>query len=73
MKNLPKKIKDQKHIELQERKDLLENALSKVESVLAVQRTTQKDNTEDRNKKSVLAGNLALIVNSICYLFLASR
>ena len=73
MKNLPKRSKDQKHIELQERKDLLENALSKVESVLAVQRTTQKDNTEDRNKKSVLAGNLALIVNSICYLFLASR
>ena len=73
MKNLPKKIQRSKHIELQERKDLLENALSKVESVLAVQRTTQKDNTEDRNKKSVLAGNLALIVNSICYLFLASR
>lgn len=45
--------KIKKHIELQERKDLLENALSKVESVLAVQRTTQKDNTEDRNKKSV--------------------
>lgn len=31
--------KIKKHIELQERKDLLENALSKIESILAVQRT----------------------------------
>ncbi|EMG45925.1 Protein MGM1, mitochondrial, partial [Candida maltosa Xu316] len=46
--------KIKKHIELQERKDLLENALSKIESVLAIQRTTQKNsNTDDAHKKSV--------------------
>lgn len=38
--------KIKKHIELQERKDLLENALSKIESVLAIQRTKQPDKKE---------------------------
>lgn len=45
--------KIKKHIELQERKDILENALSKIESVLAIQRTTQKGGHEDEHKKSV--------------------
>ncbi|RCK62410.1 Dynamin-like GTPase MGM1, mitochondrial [Candida viswanathii] len=45
--------KIKKHIELQERKDVLENALSKIESVLAIQRTTQKNGREEEHKKSV--------------------
>ena len=45
--------KIKKHIELQERKDILENALSKIESVLAIQRTTLKGGHEDEHKKSV--------------------
>lgn len=39
--------KVKKHIELQERKDLLENALSKIESVLAIQRGQLKDKEEE--------------------------
>lgn len=45
--------KIKKHIELQERKDILENALSKIESVLAIQRTTHKGGHDDEHKKSV--------------------
>ncbi|KAI5955183.1 MGM1 [Candida jiufengensis] len=40
--------KVKKHIELQERKDLLENALSKIESVLAIQRTQKKTNEDEQ-------------------------
>lgn len=42
--------KIKKHIELQERKDILENALSKIESVLAVQRH-KGVNEDDKAKK----------------------
>ena len=48
--------KIKKHIELQERKDILENALSKIESVLAIQRTTQKEVTRTNIKSQYLAG-----------------
>ncbi|EGW35394.1 mitochondrial dynamin-like GTPase [Spathaspora passalidarum NRRL Y-27907] len=43
--------KIKKHIELQQRKDLLENALSKIESVLAIQRTTEPQ--KDDKKSSI--------------------
>ncbi|KAI3403181.2 MGM1 [Candida oxycetoniae] len=45
--------KIKKHIELQERKDLLENALSKIESVLAIQRTQKKTESVDNDQKSL--------------------
>ena len=45
--------KIRKHIELQERKDLLENALSKIESVLAIQRTQKKAGPDDDEHKSL--------------------
>lgn len=45
--------KIKKHIELQERKDLLESALNKIEGVLAIQRNKINHlNKEDSNKKS---------------------
>ncbi|KAK6203431.1 protein MGM1, mitochondrial precursor [Scheffersomyces amazonensis] len=44
--------KIKKHIELQERKDLLENALSKIESVLAIQRTKLGGVGDSKDKKS---------------------
>lgn len=45
--------KVKKHIELQEKKDLLENALSKIESVLAIQRTKSNHKEELDHKKSI--------------------
>ncbi|CAK9441155.1 uncharacterized protein LODBEIA_P50240 [Lodderomyces beijingensis] len=39
--------KIKKHIELQERKDLLENAMSKIESVLAIQRSQSKQSSKE--------------------------
>ncbi|KAK6464186.1 P-loop containing nucleoside triphosphate hydrolase protein [Scheffersomyces coipomensis] len=42
--------KIKKHIELQERKDLLENALSKIESVLAIQRGKLGSNSNPNDK-----------------------
>ncbi|CUM63023.1 uncharacterized protein PRCAT00000585001 [Priceomyces carsonii] len=47
--------KIKKHIELQERKDMLEAALSKIEDVLALQRSRSKniDDNNDGNKRSI--------------------
>ncbi|CAI5759378.1 unnamed protein product [Candida verbasci] len=45
--------KIKKHIELQERKDLLENALSKIESVLAIRRSTNNQQEDRHEKKSL--------------------
>ena len=45
--------KIKKHIELQEKKDTLENALSKIESVLAIQRTKLNQKEEPDHKKSI--------------------
>lgn len=45
--------KVKKHIELQEKKDLLENALSKIESVLAIQRSKPNHKEEPDHKKSI--------------------
>ncbi|ODV78386.1 mitochondrial dynamin-like GTPase [Suhomyces tanzawaensis NRRL Y-17324] len=45
--------KIKKHIELQERKDLLENAMSKIEGVLAIQRTKKTGN--DSGNKSIFS------------------
>ena len=41
-----------RHIELQERKDLLETALTKLDSVLAFQRTRGQLTDDDKEKKS---------------------
>lgn len=45
--------KIKKHIELQEKKDLLENALSRIESVLAIQRAQPNLKDEPDHKKSI--------------------
>lgn len=47
--------KIKKHIELQERKDLLENALNRIESVLAIQRS-KISQLNDHNKKESIFG-----------------
>ena len=50
--------KIRKHIELQERKDLLENALQKMDSILALQRSKISvigKNAQERTKDSVFS------------------
>lgn len=47
--------KIKKHIELQERKDLLENALSKIESVLAIQRNKISHLNEEKKESHLFS------------------